>query len=352
MALAGLKKMGIDPAPLLKASMVSRARLLNPVGRIPVRNELRFWELASGKARTRSSAFRLLITSPSGLIHYWNTSEPAAIPFIKPWSFSAGVLAEIVHGCWHPRLIRKSGTLRLVLGTQGRPESFRFTDEFGLALLVKRLRHYSRADVPLLAVNFRHSLVGDRNLYRSAFKADAHFSQRETSLVFDPSVTRIRCRDSDRFLLGALLKLAETIDAKLSRAPQAQGKLVSAVTDAIGKGLALGEPQIAQVANALAMSDRTLQRRLKEEGTSFSQLILHVRMETAVGLPQGPLQILRGGGALRRLFHLGRVQSGIQAVVQDVALGSQEPACSPALIPPLTPSVHTVIFSSRDFLPS
>jgi AraC-like DNA-binding protein len=45
--------------------------------------------------------------------------------------------------------------------------------------------------------------------------------------------------------------------------------------------LSKGDPRREAVASELCMSERTLQRRLTEEGTSFAELVDDVRRETA-----------------------------------------------------------------------
>ncbi|PAF38833.1 AraC family transcriptional regulator [Terribacillus saccharophilus] len=49
----------------------------------------------------------------------------------------------------------------------------------------------------------------------------------------------------------------------------------------VKKNLSAGRPDIHSIANELGMSDRTLQRRLTEEGTSFKQLLTESRREQA-----------------------------------------------------------------------
>ena len=49
------------------------------------------------------------------------------------------------------------------------------------------------------------------------------------------------------------------------------------VKSALKRILASGRPEMAEVAREMGMSERTLQRRITEEGTSFRQLMLAAR---------------------------------------------------------------------------
>jgi AraC-like DNA-binding protein len=62
--------------------------------------------------------------------------------------------------------------------------------------------------------------------------------------------------------------------------------VASRVRHEIGTLLAQGEPRAAAVASRLAMSSRTLNRRLADAGTSFGALLTDVRRERAVLLLQ------------------------------------------------------------------
>jgi len=64
-------------------------------------------------------------------------------------------------------------------------------------------------------------------------------------------------------------------------AEQQGGSVSIRVRQALMKHLSKGDPRRETMASILCMSERTLQRRLTEEGTSFAELVDEVRREMA-----------------------------------------------------------------------
>jgi AraC-like DNA-binding protein len=79
-----------------------------------------------------------------------------------------------------------------------------------------------------------------------------------------------------RFLLGHL-------DEELKQL-KADRTLREMIHDAIAQSLSDGVPKMPAVARRLGQSERTLQRRLGEEGLSFQKLVDDARRELAEGL--------------------------------------------------------------------
>ena len=281
MALTALEKIGVDPSPILKEAQISRAKLMNPVGRVPIKKERHFWKIATETTSDPHLGLHLADHVPFGaypLLEYIGASCQSLYQALVFF----GKYGQVIYGCWHPRLVESKNSIRFDLGTEGAPENSRHADEFGLALMMKRLKHFSGADVPLKAVQFRHHLIGDVEEYKKIFSVNVSFDQEESSLLFDSSIKNIPCKSADHFLLGSLLNLAEKFLQKLPNEKRStQSNLNSRVTSIIGKDLALGEPQIEKIASAVGMSSRSLQRKLEEEGTSLSQLVVSVRKEVA-----------------------------------------------------------------------
>ncbi len=134
--------------------------------------------------------------------------------------------------------------------------------------------------VPFTGVeaHFRHERRGDLAAYSAYGDASFKFLKRDDQLILPREVlsqalaTRNR---STRMTLEALL------DAKLQvlqHYNQASVRVRHLLAGAAEQG---DYPDIAQVADRLALSTRTLSRRLAEEGYTLSQLIEEVRMVRA-----------------------------------------------------------------------
>jgi AraC-like DNA-binding protein len=89
--------------------------------------------------------------------------------------------------------------------------------------------------------------------------------------------------------------------------------------EVILKRLPDGEPRRDQVAAELHTSERTLQRRLVEEATSFLQLLDDTRREPAEQVPWEVALVAGAGGVLTGLRRSEHFFQGVQAVVRAVA---------------------------------
>ncbi|MCM3628391.1 AraC family transcriptional regulator [Paenibacillus glycanilyticus] len=92
-------------------------------------------------------------------------------------------------------------------------------------------------------------------------------------------------RDLDRPFLSYNEELLEILTPALARSldeRQSNNSIIHAVKWIIKRCLAGSRPDMRSVARDLGMSERTLQRRLTEEGTGFKQLMTQVRHELAL----------------------------------------------------------------------
>lgn len=107
------------------------------------------------------------------------------------------------------------------------------------------------------------------------FGCPVRFGAERNALVFDVA-------DLNRPFPGHNPELLEILNPVLIAAlaeATAPPTISHQVKGALKRILASGRPEMAEVAREIGMSERTLQRRITEEGTSFRQLMLETRQE-------------------------------------------------------------------------
>jgi len=94
--------------------------------------------------------------------------------------------------------------------------------------------------------------------------------------------------------------LKEVADHRMERRPANEPRVLKDVEAAILRQIGRGNPRIKDVANDLAMSPRSLTRRLQDQGTSFSEVLKQLRASLATDylresdLTQAQISLLLG----------------------------------------------------------
>lgn len=113
------------------------------------------------------------------------------------------------------------------------------------------------------------------NALADFFGCPVRFDAERNALVFDVA-------DLDRPFPGHNPELLEILNPVLTAAlaeATAAPTISHQIKGALKRLLASGRPEMVEVAREMGMSERTLQRRITEEGTSFRQLMLETRQE-------------------------------------------------------------------------
>lgn len=117
-------------------------------------------------------------------------------------------------------------------------------------------------------VRFAHRYRGSLEEYERLFECPVLFEQPHTAIVMAAEMWNMELEAWDPVLRNRL----ESIAAELHENIQAPG-FVGSASQAIRRLLPHGKCDLAATAKELRISDRTLQRRLHEEGTSFRELL-------------------------------------------------------------------------------
>ncbi len=123
--------------------------------------------------------------------------------------------------------------------------------------------------------------------FEGFFRCPLRFDAPEFKLAF-------RLADVERPVPGGHHRLAAAADAAVLdyldtlRSDNESGAVTRLVRDVLADAIAAGEPDVAAVASELAMSSRTLQRRLSDEGTTFRDVLADTRRDLAMALLARP----------------------------------------------------------------
>ena len=127
------------------------------------------------------------------------------------------------------------------------------------------------------SVSFQHAKPRDISEHERIFRCQVGFDAEANELVMKSSVLFLSIKKADAKLCALLDKHAEAL---LTHYPY-HNDLIGRTREIIRTELKGGNPAIESVAHQLAMSPRTLQRKLREHDTSHQQLLDDLRKNLA-----------------------------------------------------------------------
>ncbi len=147
--------------------------------------------------------------------------------------------------------------------------------ELCFALVAQRIRQLSAVPFRIGGVDFTHRTAGDPAGYRAWFDAPVQFGTPFDQLVLPAAALDANLISSDPALLAILTRAADELTA---RAP-ADPSLAAQVSRVLRDALRVDEGHVDHVAKRLGLTPRSLQRRLKDEATSFNAVREQVRRD-------------------------------------------------------------------------
>ena len=267
---------GLDVRSLLAAAAIDAAALDDPFARVSTEKISRLWEVAAEQSGNPAI----------GLAQHL-VARPASFDVVGYTMMScANLLAAF------ERLIRYLLILSdaLMMTLSGECRGYRVTFElFGGNRPVPRQRvefilvsvigfcHWiSGRELHPLSVELPYPVPADPAPYREVFGSGVSFDAASTTLLFAeadmkmplPTSNPVLAELHDRFAGDYLRRFDHSQTSYRAR-------------EIIIRRLPDGEPRRDQVAGELGMSERTLQRRLEAEATSFVELLDNTRRELA-----------------------------------------------------------------------
>lgn len=168
-------------------------------------------------------------------------------------------------------ILHRSGDRRL---------GMRLSNEATIASITSISRQVSQEPLNPLRVNFKHPPPRSIAAHTAYFGCPVYFDSDIDAVMFSNDALNRPNRLGDggitRFLLNHL-------DAELDNIKSEQS-LVESIQDAFAQSLSDGVPKVQNISRRLGMSERTLHRRLAEQGLTFQKLLESARRDLAEGL--------------------------------------------------------------------
>lgn len=267
---------GLDAVRLLRTTGIELRRLEDPNGRFTVDEVSRLWELAvqwSGNPALgvdRELAARFIDFEVVGYAMLACADLRAALEEFVPY-------LAVISSATTIELQRQGEDLWLVMGHTGysRPLPPQ-RSTYSLLAWFTLCRWVTRHEVLPRAVHFGFAAPADPSAWERAFGCPVRFGQPDHRMLIAAADLALPLPARN----PALLALHEQASRERLLMLGSATPSVRA-SEEIMRRLRHGEPRRQDVAAALAMTDRTLQRRLRAENTSFQQLVDEARRELA-----------------------------------------------------------------------
>lgn len=271
-------RLGLDTSLILTAAGLDRATLEDPDARIPVAQADALWQKAyelSGDPNLALHAIEVLPFGAYRVIDFLASSAPTIGMALAKVSDYFPIIRN-----GEVRLPYNVTQTQVTFGVEAPASPAAITRpyaEYTLAAVFLRTRIATNQRYPLIRVDFSHPRPADIREHERIFECPVKFGAGACQLVLARDVWDTPRVGSDPGLFSVLDAHAKML---LEQLPN-PAEIVTLVRQALESELRGGNPQLESVARRLAMTPRTLQRRLREHGLAFNDVLDAMRFRAA-----------------------------------------------------------------------
>jgi AraC-like DNA-binding protein len=270
-------EVGLDPAALAREAGIDAAALDDPDGRVPLEHDLALWAVLCRQPVGLDLGSRIGLAG-LGVVGY-AMQHGATVGEALAW---LGRFRAVIHPEAIARVERRAegGTVRVVF-VHVVPAPFlalREAVDAYASSLVAVLRGLTGRPVRPSYVAFPLPRPADPARHERYFSCPVAWGAGAVEVAFDATLLDTPLPRRDSRLFGYLSRRVEELQATLV----SDASWTARARSEVGDLLARGEPRLGAVAQRLAVSERTLHRRLREEGTTFSALLEEARRARAL----------------------------------------------------------------------
>ena len=172
-------------------------------------------------------------------------------------------------------------TSTVYLNREPHRRGLELSNEATISATVVVLQAMTEKEIAPTKVTFKHGAPAKLTDYERAFNCEVLFNQPSYSITYLTSDLELKTAKADQSINQFLL---ERVDEETKGIEISASKVANDIQLLIKEALPSGIPSIAQICDHVGMSNRTLSRRLSENGVTFRDLIQRTQEETSKDL--------------------------------------------------------------------
>jgi AraC-like DNA-binding protein len=300
-------QLGVARETLLRDATLDEKQLSDPSGRIPLAAVARLWRSLASHVSDPAVGLRVGADIPVrefGIVGYAMAFSGTVGSALNRVSRYSRILSNA-----HALVMEPAGDATWVrLDMQPELRAFRPAVDYRLAAVLSACREIAGSPIAPLIVQLPYRRPTDVKEHVRFFDAPLEFGSLGAALLLRNEDLARPNALADGKLTSYLDRLAEQILASVG----GESSLRERVRRVLWSELPEGVPSLPRLSRALGLSDRTLQRQLRQEGTTFAALLADLRREMAPALLRdGRLAVsevafllgYEDPSAFRRAFH-------------------------------------------------
>jgi AraC-like DNA-binding protein len=271
--LRACEALGLDSQAMLDAAGLTRTVIDDPDARIDLRQVRALWKKAIEMSGDPHLGLHAAEAVPLGAYKVLDLIASNA-PTVGAALASLAAYFPLINTAVEVPLEVGREVVSFGLRSRGQPAALtREYLDYALAAVFVRTRRALGIDYPLRALELTHPAPASTAEYERVFGCPVRFGAGACRMVIDRKVWDTPAARANTQLFEVLKDHASLLIERLPAAGGA-GKAVRA---AIRRELHGGDPSLERVARQLAMSPRTLQRKLSEIGETYADVLDEMR---------------------------------------------------------------------------
>lgn len=268
-----IERLGVRPAVLLRQARLPGTLHLNGQGFVTTGQYFALWKALEDLTADPSLGIRLVVATDTAV----HPPSSLAAFYARDYRDGLARIARFKRLCSPEQVSIMEGRAECTITVEWPyatgPEPAISTDVTFVSLVELGRRATGYHLTPIRVEFARPKPKSD--LHRTYFGCAVRYDSPRNALVLKPA-------DLDRPFPGHNIELLEILTPALAAALgelQASSSINEQVKVVLKKSLASGRPEVSDVARQLGLSERTLQRRITDEGTTFRDLLIEARQE-------------------------------------------------------------------------